>query len=39
MPADLIMFMKWIGLLETAVQPAPRPHMGGIWFDDGEVPF
>lgn len=39
MPADLVIFMRWIGLLEVAAQPAPSPCMKGIWFKDGEVPF
>jgi hypothetical protein len=39
MPADLVMFMRWIGLLEVAAQPKPAPDMRGVWYDDGEVPF
>jgi hypothetical protein len=39
MPPDLVIFMRWIGLLEVAAHAAPRPHMGGVWFKDGEVPF
>jgi hypothetical protein len=39
MSAELVMFMRWIGLLETAAQPSPAPNMCGIWYDDGDVPF
>jgi hypothetical protein len=39
MPTDLIIFMRWLGLLE-AVAPAPKREMPkGEWFKDGEVPF
>jgi hypothetical protein len=35
MPPDLVIFMKWIGLLETAAPISLR----GVWYRDGEVPF
>ncbi len=39
MPADLIIFMRWLGLLE-AVAPAPkREAPKGEWFKGEEVPF
>jgi len=39
MPADLITFMRWIGLLEVA-SPAPRREMGkGVWFKGDDCPF
>ncbi len=38
-PSDLVVFMRWIGLLE-ATSAAPRREMPkGEWFKDGEVPF
>lgn len=37
MSADLILFMRWLGLMEA---PAPRREMPkGEWFKDKEVPF
>lgn len=38
MSADLLEFMRWIGLLDApkATQKAPA---GGTWYNDGEVPF
>lgn len=39
MPADLVVFMRWIGLLEVAAQPQPAPCVKGKWYRDGDVPF
>lgn len=39
MPADLVVFMRWIGLLEVAAQPIPVIDRRGVWYRDGEVPF
>jgi len=39
MSIDLVMFMRWIGLLEVAAQPKPAPDLRGVWYADGEVPF
>jgi hypothetical protein len=39
MPPDLVIFMKWIGLLEVAAQTAPAPFARGAWYRDGDVPF
>lgn len=37
MSADLILFMRWLGLLEA---PAPRREMSkGEWFKDSDCPF
>jgi hypothetical protein len=35
MPPDLVAFLRWIGLLETAAPPSLR----GVWYPDGDVPF
>jgi hypothetical protein len=37
MPPELVVFMRWIGLLEVAAQPAPC--VKGKWYRDGDVPF
>jgi hypothetical protein len=39
MPVDLVVFMRWIGLLEVAAQPHPAPSVRGVWYRDGDVPF
>jgi hypothetical protein len=39
MPVDLVVFMRWIGLLETVAQPQPVPTTNGVWYRDGDVPF
>lgn len=39
MPPDLVIFMRWIGLLEVAAQPKPAPCVKGQWYRDGDVPF
>ena len=38
-PADLVAFMRFIGLLEVAAQPRPPINWAGTWYKDGEVPF
>ena len=39
MPHDLVAFMRWIGLLETAAPSAPQTRTNGVWYPDGDVPF
>lgn len=37
-PADLVAFMRFIGLVEVET-PKPPINWAGTWYKDGEVPF
>jgi hypothetical protein len=39
MPADLVAFMRWIGLLETAAQPRAPINWAGTWYTESDIPF
>jgi len=39
MPADLVAFMRWIGLVEVAAPPKPPINWAGTWYKDCEIPF
>jgi hypothetical protein len=38
-PADLVAFMRFIGLLEVAAQTRPPINWAGTWYKDCEPPF
>lgn len=38
MPADLVSFMRWIGLVEVET-PKPPINWGGVWYTESDIPF